>query len=159
MVQWLRISLPMQDTWVQSLVWEDSTCPGEPNKPMSHSYWARAPQPQATTAAQLLHMRVQSLCSMARSCSYCACMRRACAPRREAAGRSLHMPHKVAPAGHTQLDKDFTQQWRPREPKVIFKNKLKKKVNTIALHSPWLTAAGDSEQQWRLWANCKLCTD
>ena len=25
-VQWLSIHLPMQGTWVQSLVWEDSTC-------------------------------------------------------------------------------------------------------------------------------------
>ena len=28
MVQWSRIRLPMQGTWVQSLVWEDSTCCG-----------------------------------------------------------------------------------------------------------------------------------
>ena len=26
MVQWLEIHLPMQKTWVQSLVWEDPTC-------------------------------------------------------------------------------------------------------------------------------------
>ena len=26
MFQWLRIHLPMQRTWVQSLVWESSTC-------------------------------------------------------------------------------------------------------------------------------------
>ena len=25
-VQWIRIHLPMQETQVQSLVWEDSTC-------------------------------------------------------------------------------------------------------------------------------------
>ena len=25
-IQWLRIQLPMQGTWVQSLVWEDPTC-------------------------------------------------------------------------------------------------------------------------------------
>jgi len=25
-VQWLKILLPMQGTWVQSPVWEDSTC-------------------------------------------------------------------------------------------------------------------------------------
>ena len=25
-IQWLRICLPMQGTWVQSLVWEDPTC-------------------------------------------------------------------------------------------------------------------------------------
>ena len=28
MVQWLRIHLPMQRTWVRSLVWESSTCYG-----------------------------------------------------------------------------------------------------------------------------------
>ena len=28
-IQWLRICLPMQGTWVQPLVWEDSTCHGE----------------------------------------------------------------------------------------------------------------------------------
>ena len=27
-VQWLGICLPMQGTWVRSLAWEDSTCPG-----------------------------------------------------------------------------------------------------------------------------------
>ena len=26
-MQWIRICLPIQETWVQSLVWEDSTCP------------------------------------------------------------------------------------------------------------------------------------
>ena len=25
-VQWLRIRLSMQETWVRSLIWEDSTC-------------------------------------------------------------------------------------------------------------------------------------
>ena len=28
MIQWVRIRLPMQETWVPSLVWEDSTCHG-----------------------------------------------------------------------------------------------------------------------------------
>ena len=27
-VQWLRIRLPMQGTWVQALVWENPTCRG-----------------------------------------------------------------------------------------------------------------------------------
>ena len=43
--QWLRISLPMQGTWVWALVWEDSHMP--------QSSWARAPQllsPHPTTA-------------------------------------------------------------------------------------------------------------
>ena len=32
-VQWLRICLAVQGTWVQSLVWEDSTCQ-KATKPM-----------------------------------------------------------------------------------------------------------------------------
>ena len=38
-VQWLRIHLPRQEAWIQSLVWEDSTCCGA-DKPMHHSYWS-----------------------------------------------------------------------------------------------------------------------
>ena len=34
--QWLRIHLPMQETWVRALVWEDTTCRGA-TKPVSHS--------------------------------------------------------------------------------------------------------------------------
>lgn len=26
LVHWLRVDLPMQGTWVRSLVWEDPTC-------------------------------------------------------------------------------------------------------------------------------------
>ena len=40
--QWLKkkkIHLPMQETWDQSLGWEDSTCHGV-TKPMHHNYWA-----------------------------------------------------------------------------------------------------------------------
>ena len=36
MVQWLRIHLPVQGTWVRSLVWEDPTCHG-PTKAMRHN--------------------------------------------------------------------------------------------------------------------------
>ena len=35
--QWLRILLPMQGTWVRSLVWEDFTC-HRATKPMGHNY-------------------------------------------------------------------------------------------------------------------------
>ena len=38
-IQWVRIHLPVQGTWVQSLVWEDSTCLGE-TKPVHYNYWA-----------------------------------------------------------------------------------------------------------------------
>ena len=43
-VQWLRIHLPMQGTWVRSQVWEDSTC-FRATKPMLHNYWASTPGP------------------------------------------------------------------------------------------------------------------
>ena len=36
-VQWLRIRLPMQRTWVRSLVREDPTCHGA-TKPVRHNY-------------------------------------------------------------------------------------------------------------------------
>ena len=36
-VQWLRLHLAMQGTWVQTLVQEDSTCHGA-TKPTSHNY-------------------------------------------------------------------------------------------------------------------------
>ena len=36
-VQWLRIHLPIQGTWVRALVWKDPTCRGA-TKSMSHNY-------------------------------------------------------------------------------------------------------------------------
>ena len=45
-VQWWRICLPMQETWVQSLIQEDPTCCGA-MKPMRHNYWACAPEPRS----------------------------------------------------------------------------------------------------------------
>ena len=45
--QWLRNHLPMQGTWVRTLVREDPTC-HRATKPMRHNYWActRARKPQ-----------------------------------------------------------------------------------------------------------------
>ena len=43
-VQWLRICLPMQGTWVWALVWEDPTC-CRATKPVCHKYWAYALEP------------------------------------------------------------------------------------------------------------------
>ena len=37
--QWLRIHLPMQETWVQSLVWVDAIC-HEETKLVCNNYWA-----------------------------------------------------------------------------------------------------------------------
>ena len=42
--QWLRILLPMQETRVQALVWEDHTC-RRATKPASHNYWTCALEP------------------------------------------------------------------------------------------------------------------
>ena len=42
--QWLRIHLPMQETWVRALVQEDPTCRGA-IKPLRHNYWACALEP------------------------------------------------------------------------------------------------------------------
>ena len=47
-VQWIRIHLPIQETGVWSLVWEDSTCHGA-TKPVHHRFWARALDLQAST--------------------------------------------------------------------------------------------------------------
>ena len=43
-LQWLRIHLPMQGTWVRALVQEDPTC-HRATKPMHHNYWAWALEP------------------------------------------------------------------------------------------------------------------
>ena len=43
-VQWLRVCLLMQGTWVWSLVQEDSTCCGA-TKPLHHNHWACALEP------------------------------------------------------------------------------------------------------------------
>ena len=42
--QWLRICLPMQETRVRALVWEDPKCHGT-TKPVCHNYWACALEP------------------------------------------------------------------------------------------------------------------
>ena len=44
--QWLRIHLPMQGTWIWSLVQEDPTCHGA-TKPVHHNYWAWALEPSS----------------------------------------------------------------------------------------------------------------
>ena len=44
MAQWIRIRLPMQGTWVRSLVQDDPTRRGA-TKPVHHNYWACALEP------------------------------------------------------------------------------------------------------------------
>ena len=40
-VQWVRIHLPVEGTWIQSLIREDSSCL-RTSKPMRHNYWTWA---------------------------------------------------------------------------------------------------------------------
>ena len=47
--QWLRIPLPMQETWAQSLVQEDPTCPGQ----LSCEPWLLSPHSAAIEAVCL----------------------------------------------------------------------------------------------------------
>ena len=47
-VQWFRICLPVQGTWVQSLVWEDPTC-CRATKSVNPNYWAWTLEPCSTT--------------------------------------------------------------------------------------------------------------
>ena len=51
LVQWLRILLPMQGTWVRSLIWEDPTCLGATTttEPALQSLRATAISPQVMT--------------------------------------------------------------------------------------------------------------
>ena len=48
-VQWLIICLPVQGTWVWSLVWEIFTC-CRATKPALCNYWAQAPRATAMTS-------------------------------------------------------------------------------------------------------------
>ena len=41
-VQWLRVQLPVQETWVCSLARKDPTC-HKATKPVDHHYWSRGP--------------------------------------------------------------------------------------------------------------------
>ena len=49
MGQWERILLPMQETQVRSLIWEDLTGGGA-TEPLRHSCCACAPEPGAAAA-------------------------------------------------------------------------------------------------------------
>ena len=57
-VQWLRIHLLVQGTWVQSLVGEDPTCHGA-TKPMCHNYFSCSATREATA--------MRSLCTTTKS--------------------------------------------------------------------------------------------
>ena len=108
-VQWLRICLPMQGTWVRSLVQEDPTCCGA-TKPIHHNFWACALEPTShnywVCAPQLLkpapsRARVLQLLSL------------------HAATTEAHMPRARAPQQEKppQLEKAHVQQPRPNATK------------------------------------------
>ena len=103
-MQGIRILLPVQGTPVQSLVQEDSTCPGA-TKLVSHNYWACALEPTSS--------------------NYWAQAPRACDPRQK-------QPMKwEAPASHLErrpcslkLEKAHWKEWRPstaRNTQIFFK--------------------------------------
>ena len=92
-VQWLRISLPMQGTQVRALVWEDPTCRGA-TMPVSHNYWACALEPSRHNYWSL---RAESLCS---------------ATKEATAMRSPRTTTKSSPCSR-QLEKARVQQRRP----------------------------------------------
>ena len=79
--QCLRIHLPMQGTWVRSLVQEDPTCHGA-TKPVHHNYWACALEPSSHNywahAPQLL---IPCAATME------ACAPRSCAPQERGSPR------------------------------------------------------------------------
>ena len=59
-VQWLRVRLSVQGTWVQSLVWEDPTRCQE-TRPVYHNYWAPRPRAHAPQHNKPLQWEAQAL--------------------------------------------------------------------------------------------------
>ena len=96
-VQWIRICLPMQGTWVWSLVQEDPSCRGA-TKPVRHNYWACALEPASHNC-------------------WSPCAWSPCSTTREAtAMRSPRTATKSSPRS-LQLEKAHMQQWRPNTAK------------------------------------------
>ena len=117
---WLRMSLPMQGTWVPSLVWEEPTCIGA-TKPVRYNYWACALQPTRRNC--------WSPRTLGPTCrNYWACMLQILKPmhlepqstREATAMRSPRTAMKSSPCS-PQLEKARTQQEGPTRPKI--KNK------------------------------------
>ena len=61
--EWIRIHLPMQETWVRSLVQEDPTY-HEATKPMCHNYWAHALQQEKPQQGEACTPQQSSPCSL-----------------------------------------------------------------------------------------------
>ena len=93
LVQWIRIRLPMQGTWVQSLVQEDSTCneqlsPGTTTtEPASHKYSAYVPQqaraPRAWAPQQEKPPQWEALCAITKDRSHSQQLKKASTQHRQ----------------------------------------------------------------------------
>ena len=55
LVQWIRIHLPTQGTWVRPLIWEDSTRTGA-TSPTHHNYWNHALEPASCNKPECLEL-------------------------------------------------------------------------------------------------------
>ena len=107
--QWLSIHLPVQETWIQSLIWEDPTCLGA-TKPMCHNYWACALEPGSPNYVPKL---LKPFCLRAHEPQQEKPLQwEACTPQLES---SLCLP---------QLEKNMCGNEDPAQPKI---NKVKKK--------------------------------
>ena len=97
--QWLRIHLPMQATWVRSLVQEDPTCRGA-TKPVRHNYWACALEPTSHNYWAHVPQLLKPTCLEPVLCNK----------------RSHHTATKSRPCS-PQLEKARMQQRRPKADK------------------------------------------
>ena len=68
--QWYRIHLPMQETWLLYLVWQDSTCLGATkSRLLSLCSGTRAPQLEKPSPGEALALRLENqFSSVAQSC-------------------------------------------------------------------------------------------
>ena len=98
--QWWTIHLPVQGTWVWSLVQEDPTC-CRATKPVYHNYWASGLESES---CNLWSPCTWSLCSITRKAT---AMRSPCTTTNSSPG----LP---------QLEKAHVQPWRPSTAKSKF---------------------------------------
>ena len=121
----LRILLPMQGTWVWSLVWEDPVC-HEATEPCalehaSYNYWSHTPQLRSPHAQSLWSTREATA------------ERRPCTAMK----RSPHSP---------QLEKAHVKQPRPSAAKDKYKKQIHFPVpSKIPFQLPLMESAADRE--------------
>ena len=111
MVQWIRIHLPVQGTWVRPLVQDYPTC-HRATEPVHHRYQAQVLQPPSP--------RTQSVCS----------------PTREATAVRSPSARMNSSLNSLQLDKAQQSNEDPAQPEVNLKKKNKLFPREIS-HSQW----------------------